>query len=42
MAKRELRLERLLNRRVYALDGRSIGRLEEVLVEPQNDALVIV
>ena len=42
MAKRELRLERLLNRRVYALDGRSIGRLEEVRVEPRKDALYIV
>jgi sporulation protein YlmC with PRC-barrel domain len=30
MARQEIQLELLLGKRVYALDGRAIGRLEEV------------
>ncbi len=30
MAKHEIHVERLLGKRVYALNGRSIGRLEEI------------
>lgn len=30
MAKRQIHVERLLGKRVFALNGRSIGRLEEI------------
>ncbi|HEX3282831.1 MAG TPA: hypothetical protein VHR36_16460 [Pyrinomonadaceae bacterium] len=33
MTRQEIQLELLLGKRVYALNGRSIGRLEEVCVE---------
>jgi sporulation protein YlmC with PRC-barrel domain len=36
MARQEIHLELLLGKRVYALNGRSIGRLEEVSVELQQ------
>ncbi len=39
MDRRELRLDLLLNRRVYDADGAVIGRLEEVVAEVQSDAL---
>ena len=39
MPTRELRLDLLLNRRVYDADGVVIGRLEEVVAEPKSDAL---
>ena len=39
MEARELRLDLLLNRRVYDPDGAVLGRLEEVVVQPASDAL---
>ncbi len=39
MPTHELRLDLLLNRRVYDADGVVLGRLEEVVVEPKSDAL---
>jgi sporulation protein YlmC with PRC-barrel domain len=39
MDTREIRLDLLLNRRVYDADGAVIGRLEEVVAEPASDAL---
>ena len=39
MEPRELRLDLLLNRRVYDADGAVLGRLEEVVAEVASDAL---
>ena len=35
-------LELLLGRRVLGRDGRSIGRIEEIRVEPQGEDLVLI
>jgi hypothetical protein len=40
-AARELHLELLLGRRVLALNGRSIGRIEEICAEPLGGELVV-
>jgi hypothetical protein len=40
-SKRELRLDRLLGRRVIAVNNQSVGRLEEFRAERQGAALVI-
>ncbi|SRR5258705_14019651 len=37
MAKREIHIERLLGKRVFALNGRAIGRLEEIRAEVIKD-----
>jgi sporulation protein YlmC with PRC-barrel domain len=36
MARQEIHLELLLGKRVYALNGRAIGRLEEVCAAPHQ------
>ena len=41
MAAREINVELLLNRRVYALNGRNIGRIEEVRVETRAGECVV-
>jgi sporulation protein YlmC with PRC-barrel domain len=41
MAARELHFELLLNRRVFAMNGRAIGRLEEVRAEPRGSGLFV-
>ena len=41
MSTRELRLEGLLGRRVFAGNNQSVGRLEEFRAERQGSALVI-
>jgi sporulation protein YlmC with PRC-barrel domain len=38
MARQEIHLELLLGKRVYALNGRAIGRLEEVCAEQYQGA----
>jgi len=40
-AAKELRLELLLGRRVLALNGRSLGRIEEAYAEAQGPDLVV-
>lgn len=42
MRKRELNIELLLNRRVWARNGRAIGRLEEICVESRQGRCVVV
>jgi hypothetical protein len=42
MAEREIRVEDLLSRRVRALNGRVIGRIEEMLAEPRGKDVVVV
>jgi|SRR4051794_18310898 sporulation protein YlmC with PRC-barrel domain len=38
---REVRVEHLLSRRVYALNGRAIGRIEEIRAEvKENECLI--
>ena len=39
--KSEIRLERLLGRRVLAQNGRHVGRIEEVRVEKRGNGLVV-
>lgn len=41
MAAREINVELLLSRRVYALNGRNIGRIEEVRVETRSGECVV-
>jgi sporulation protein YlmC with PRC-barrel domain len=41
MAAREISVELILNRRVYALNGRNIGRIEEVRVENRRGECVV-
>jgi hypothetical protein len=41
MARQEIQLELLLGKRVYALNGRPIGRLEEVCVELQQGVATV-
>jgi hypothetical protein len=42
MAEREIRVEELLSRRVRALNGRVIGRIEEMLAEPRGKDVVVL
>ncbi len=42
MARHELNVELLLNRRVYGADGKPVGRLEEVRVEPRGGELFVI
>ena len=37
MARQEIHIERLLGKRVFALNGRPIGRLEEIRAEANKD-----
>ncbi|MDQ1640578.1 MAG: hypothetical protein QOF62_3917 [Pyrinomonadaceae bacterium] len=41
MARQKIHLELLLGKRVYALNGRSIGRLEEVCVQVHEGAAAV-
>ena len=41
-ADRERRVERLLGRRVKGLDGRVVGRIEEIRAEPADDSYEVV
>ncbi|MFL4981579.1 MAG: hypothetical protein ACJ8FU_21150 [Xanthobacteraceae bacterium] len=41
MPRHEIRVERLVGRRVFALNGRPIGRLEEICAEPRGKQLVV-
>jgi sporulation protein YlmC with PRC-barrel domain len=41
MAAREINVELLLNRRVFALNGRNIGRIEEVRVETRRGECLV-
>jgi hypothetical protein len=41
VAAREVHVELLLNRRVHALNGRAIGRIEEVRAEGRGNACVV-
>lgn len=41
MPKREIHIELLLGKRVFALNGRSIGRLEEIRTELNNGACFV-
>jgi len=41
MARQEIHLELLLGKRVYALNGRSIGHLEEVCVQLQQGVATV-
>jgi sporulation protein YlmC with PRC-barrel domain len=41
MARQEIHLELLLGKRVYALNGRAIGRLEEVRAESKQGAATV-
>jgi hypothetical protein len=38
---REINVERILSRRVYALNGRVVGRLEEIRVEARGKDCVV-
>ena len=42
MSAREVSVELLLNRRVYALDGRVVGHVEDVRAERTDDAWRVV
>ena len=37
MARQEIKLELLIGKRVYSLNGRAIGRIEEARAEVQNE-----
>ncbi len=39
--RREIRVEQIVGRKVWARDGQSIGRIEEVRVEQQGDTHVV-
>jgi sporulation protein YlmC with PRC-barrel domain len=41
MTMRELNADLLIGRRVYALNGRSIGRLQDIRVERRGDECVV-
>lgn len=41
MAAREIHIEDLLSRRVYALNGKAIGRIEEVRADVQRGECVV-
>jgi sporulation protein YlmC with PRC-barrel domain len=41
MAVREIRLELLLGRQVFALNGKSVGRIEEICAEKQSHGTVV-
>jgi sporulation protein YlmC with PRC-barrel domain len=41
MAEQEVQIQSLLNRRVIALNGRRIGRLEEIRIEQRGEEYVV-
>src|SRR3954462_1873653 len=41
MARHEIAVERLVGRKLLALNGRAIGRIEEICVEPRGRGLVV-
>jgi sporulation protein YlmC with PRC-barrel domain len=42
MSRREVALERLVGRKVLAVEGRTVGRLEEVRAEQRGSAWVVI
>jgi sporulation protein YlmC with PRC-barrel domain len=41
MARHEIHVEHLVGRRVLALNGRAVGRLEEICAEPRGNQFVV-
>ena len=41
MARHEIRIERLIGQRVFALNGRPVGRIAEICAEPHGKQLAV-